>query len=96
MLSGLASSQPGQTSLINKWCICGCWFAQALSFGHVMDPNGSLVLDCFAQITAHARFQKIGTGIEPGTTLLLKPELKQDHGNNFLLETESTLDQGCK
>jgi hypothetical protein len=60
-----------------------------------MDPNGSLVPDCFTQ-TAYARFQEPGTGIGQGTTLLLKPELKQDHGNNFLLEPESTLDQGCK
>jgi hypothetical protein len=50
-----------------------------------MDPNGSLVLDCFTQITAYARFQKPGTGIVPGTTLLLKPELKQDHNKHHIL-----------
>jgi hypothetical protein len=60
-----------------------------------MDPNDSLVLDCFTH-TTYARFQKPGTGIGPGTTLLLKPELKQDHGKNSFFEPESTLDQGCK
>ncbi len=74
----------------------GVGLFKALSFGLVMDPNGSLVLDCFTQITAYATFQNPGTGIGPGTTLLLKPELKQDHGNNLLLEPESTLLQGCK